>query len=212
MSDQYTDRARRTMEFARQVASEFGHEYLGTEHILLGLIREGTGTATEVLNNLGIDPLKVREGTQRLLQKIEMTIMGRPPMTPRAKKVIQFANEEAIKLEDRLIGTGHLLLGLMREGDGIAGQVLANTNCTVLGGSEKQPLTVEILRDAIVRLGRMIDENETQKIVLPRTYELDPTKMSDGDWNGLARFLQRLTHMPNNECIVKVTVITGQGN
>lgn len=127
MFDRFTDRARKVMVLARDEAQRFSHEYIGTEHILLGLVREGSGTAANVLRNLGVDMNKIRREVERLVQHgPPMVTLGQLPSTPRAKKVFEFALAEASELGHNYIGTEHLLLGLIREQDGIAAQVLCN--------------------------------------------------------------------------------------
>src|SRR5437868_5963345 len=127
MFDRFTDRARRVMGLARQEAQRFNHEYIGTEHILLGLIQEGSGVAANVLRNLDIDLDKIRREVEKIVQSgPSMVTMGQLPFTPRAKKVLELAVEEASNLGHNYIGTEHLLLGLIRENEGIAAQVLLN--------------------------------------------------------------------------------------
>jgi pantothenate kinase type III len=128
MYEGFTDRARNVMVLANQEAQRFNHEYIGTEHILLGLIKEGSGAAAYVLNNLGLDLRKVRLQVERLVQSgPDMVTMGKRPQTPRAKKVIECAMKEARNLDHNYVGTEHLLLGLMREEEGVAAQVLLNS-------------------------------------------------------------------------------------
>ncbi|MBL1219017.1 MAG: ATP-dependent Clp protease ATP-binding subunit [Planctomycetes bacterium] len=127
MFERFTDRARKVMAFANQEAQRFNHEYIGTEHILLGLVKEGSGVGASVLKNLGVDLRKVRLEVEKLVKSGPETVtMGKLPQTPRAKKVIEFAIEEARNLNHNYIGTEHLLLGLLREHDGVAAQVLMN--------------------------------------------------------------------------------------
>jgi len=127
MFDRFTDRARKVMGLARQEAQRFNHDYIGTEHILLGLIQEGSGVAADVLKNLDVDPKKIRQEIEKLVSHgTTMVTMGQLPFTPRAKKVLELALEEASNLGHNYIGTEHLLLGLIREQEGIAAQVLQN--------------------------------------------------------------------------------------
>jgi ATP-dependent Clp protease ATP-binding subunit ClpC len=127
MFERLTDRARKVMALANQEAQRFNHEYIGTEHILLGLVKEGSGVGANVLKNLGIDLRKVRLEVEKLVKSgPEMVTMGKLPQTPRAKKVIEYAIEEARNLNHNYVGTEHLLLGLLREQDGVAAQVLLN--------------------------------------------------------------------------------------
>jgi ATP-dependent Clp protease ATP-binding subunit ClpC len=127
MFERLTDRARKVMALANQEAQRFNHEYIGTEHILLGLVKEGSGVGANVLKNLGVDLRRVRLEVEKLVKSgPEMVTMGKLPQTPRAKKVIEYAIEEARSLNHNYVGTEHLLLGLLREHDGVAAQVLMN--------------------------------------------------------------------------------------
>jgi ATP-dependent Clp protease ATP-binding subunit ClpC len=127
MFERFTDRARKVMALANQEAQRFNHEYIGTEHVLLGLVKEGSGVGANVLKNLEVDLRKVRLEVERLVRAgPEMVTMGKLPQTPRAKKVIEYAIEEARNLNHNYVGTEHLLLGLLREHDGVAAQVLMN--------------------------------------------------------------------------------------
>ena len=127
MFERFTDRARKVMALANQEAQRFNHDYIGTEHILLGLVKEGSGVGANVLKNLGVDLRKVRLEVEKLVKSgPEMVTMGKLPQTPRAKRVIEYAIEEARNLNHNYVGTEHLLLGLLREQDGVAAQVLMN--------------------------------------------------------------------------------------
>ncbi len=127
MFERFTDRARKVMALANQEAQRFNHEYIGTEHILLGLVKEGSGVGANVLKNLDVDLRKVRLEVEKLVKAgPDVVTMGQLPQTPRAKKVIEFAIEEARNLNHNYVGTEHLLLGLLREQDGVAAQVLMN--------------------------------------------------------------------------------------
>jgi len=125
--ERFTDRARKVMLLATQEAQRFNHEYVGTEHILLGLIAEGNGVAANVLKNLGIDLRKIRHEVEKLVHPGSETItVARLPQTPRSKKVLDYAMEESRIHNHNYVGTEHLLLGLLREEEGIASQVLMN--------------------------------------------------------------------------------------
>lgn len=127
MYERFTDRARKVMQLANQEAQRFNHEYIGTEHVLLGLIKEGSGVAANVLKNLDIDLRKIRMEVEKLVQSgPDMVTMGKLPQTPRAKKVIEYSMEEARNLNHNYVGTEHILLGLLREQEGVAAQVLMN--------------------------------------------------------------------------------------
>src|SRR5713226_6607329 len=119
MYERFTDRARKVMQLANQEAQRFNHEYIGTEHILLGLIAEGAGVAANVLKNLDIDLRKIRQEIKKIVQPGPDAVRTRKvPPTPRAKKVIEYSSEEARNLTHNYVGTEHLLLGLLREKEG----------------------------------------------------------------------------------------------
>ncbi|MEO0531132.1 MAG: Clp protease N-terminal domain-containing protein, partial [Planctomycetota bacterium] len=154
MYERFTDRARKVMQLANQEAQRFNHEYIGTEHVLLGLIKEGSGVAANVLKNLDVDLRKIRLEVEKLVQSgPDMVTMGKLPQTPRAKKVIEYSMEEARNLNHNYVGTEHILLGLLREQEGVAAQVLMN-----LG------LKLEEVRDEVLNLlGHGIEGGETER-------------------------------------------------
>jgi ATP-dependent Clp protease ATP-binding subunit ClpC len=122
--ERFTDRARRVLVLAQEEARELNHAFIGTEHILLGLIREGEGVAAKALDALGITFEAVREKVEEAIGANANPSPGSPPFTPRAKKVLELSLREALQLGHSYIGTEHMLLGLVREGDGVAAQVL----------------------------------------------------------------------------------------
>jgi len=122
--DKFTERARRVLTLAQEEAQRFNHNYIGTEHLLLGLVREGDGVAAKVLSNLGVELNKVRSAVEFIIGRGDRASSGEIGLTPRAKKVIELAVDEARRLGHSYIGTEHLLLGLVREGEGIAAGVL----------------------------------------------------------------------------------------
>ena len=127
MFNRFTERARKVIILAKEEARRFNHDYIGTEHILLGLVREGEGVAATVLQKLNVSLENIRLEIEKLVQPGPATqIMGDIPFTPRAKKALELAVEEARALGHNYIGTEHLLLGLIREGEGVASQVLLN--------------------------------------------------------------------------------------
>ena len=132
MYERFTDRARKVMQLANQEAQRFNHEYIGTEHILLGLVKEGSGVAANVLKNLGADVANIRSETEKLLRQGSdvITMAGKLPHTPRTRKVIEHAIEAARLLNCDFVGEEHLLLGLLREPDGVACQVLTSLGVT----------------------------------------------------------------------------------
>jgi Clp amino terminal domain, pathogenicity island component len=124
MFERFTDRARRVVVLAQEEARMLSHNYVGTEHILLGLIHEGEGVAAKALESLGISLEAVRAQVEEIIGQGEQTPSGHIPFTPRAKKVMELSLREALQLGHDYIGTEHILLGLIREGDGVAAQVL----------------------------------------------------------------------------------------
>ena len=125
MFERFTDRARRVVVLAQEEARELGHNYIGTEHILLGLLREPEGAAAQALEALGIGLDAVRQQVRQIIGQGEgTTLPSHIPFTPRAKKVLELSLREALQLGHNYIGTEHILLGLIREGEGVAAQVL----------------------------------------------------------------------------------------
>ncbi len=149
MFERFTDRARKVMALANQEAQRFNHEYIGTEHILLGLVKEGSGVGATVLKNLDVDIKKLRLAVEKRVKSgPDMVTMGKLPQTPRAKKVIEYAIEEARALNHNYVGTEHILLGLLRETEGIAAQVLMDMD-----------LKLEDVRQEVLNLlGASVDE------------------------------------------------------
>ncbi|MFH0753341.1 MAG: ATP-dependent Clp protease ATP-binding subunit [Candidatus Omnitrophota bacterium] len=127
MFNRFTERARKVIVFAKEESRRFNHDYIGTEHLLLGLIREGEGVAASVLQKLGLDLESIRIEIEKLVQPGPQTqVVGDIPFTPRSKKALELAAEEARALGHNYIGTEHLLLGLVKEGEGMAYRVLLN--------------------------------------------------------------------------------------
>ena len=142
MFERFTDRARRVVVLAQDEARMLRHDYIGTEHILLGLVREGHGVAAKALESLGISLETVRERVEDAVPPGQYTRpSGHIPFTPRAKKVLELSLSESQLLGHRYIGTEHVLLGLIRQGDGVAAQVL-----TALGAD------LDGVREQVVRL------------------------------------------------------------
>lgn len=148
MYERFTDRSRKVMQLANQAALQLNHEYIGTEHILLGLIKEGAGVACCVLKNLDLDPAKIQAKIESIVcAGQEPVTMGKLPQTPRAKKAIEYAIEEARSLVHNYVGTEHLLLGLLRVEEGVASQVLAELGIK----------TAEVRQEIMYLLGRNAD-------------------------------------------------------
>src|SRR3990167_7181440 len=142
MFNKFTERARKVILLAKQEAKRFNYDYIGTEHILLGLLREGEGVAAAVLQSLGMNLNNIRLEVEKLVQIGPTTVVsGDLPFTPKAKKVMELAMEEARTLGHNYIGTEHLLLGLIREGEGVASQVFMNMG-----------LDLEKVREEVIKL------------------------------------------------------------
>jgi ATP-dependent Clp protease ATP-binding subunit ClpA len=124
MFERFTDRARRVVVLAQEEARMLNHNYIGTEHILLGLIHEGEGVAAKALEALGVSLTEVRTLVEEIIGQGQAAPTGHIPFTPRAKKVLELSLRESLQLGHNYIGTEHILLGLVREGEGVAAQVL----------------------------------------------------------------------------------------
>ncbi len=138
----FTERARKVLSLAQEEAQRFQHNYIGTEHLLLGLVREGEGVAAKVLKNLGVDLNKVRSAVEHIIGRGDRIVLGEIGLTPRAKKVMELAIDEARRLNHHYIGTEHLLLGLVREGEGIAAGVLESLGANL---EKVRTQTIEVL-------------------------------------------------------------------
>lgn len=154
MYERFTDRARKVMQLANQEAQRFNHEYVGTEHILLGIIKEGSNNSAQLLAGMDIDLRKVRLEVEKRMQHgpDQVNIVGKLPQTPRAKRVIELSIEAAREYGQNYVGTEHMLMGLIREKEGSAAMILAD-----LGATEEtfkqfwelslgKPLAVELQR------------------------------------------------------------------
>ncbi len=139
--DKFTERARQVLHLSQEEAERFQHNYIGTEHLLLGLLRLNSGVAIEVLKNLGVEVSKARAAVEHIIGHGDRIVKGQIGLTPRAKKVIELAVDEARRLHHHYIGTEHLLLGLLREGEGIAAGVLASLGVD-LENARKQTVIV----------------------------------------------------------------------
>ena len=129
--DKFTDRARRVLTYAQDEAQRFDHNYIDTEHILLGLVREGDSTAVRVLETMGVELAKVRTAIEFIIGRGDRPVVGEVGLTPQAKRVIELAIDEARRLDDHYLGTEHLLLGLVREDAGLAAGVLESVGVTI---------------------------------------------------------------------------------
>jgi ATP-dependent Clp protease ATP-binding subunit ClpC len=162
MFERFTDRARRVLALAREEAKKFNHQYIGTEHLLLGLIIEGSGVAAHVLEQSGIELDKVRHEIEKMVQSgPDTVIVGHPPLTPRTKKVLELAWDEARGLQHNYIGTEHILLGLIRENEGIAAQVLLNLSLNLEDVREK---IMDLLESPTGNPEELEEEGETMNM------------------------------------------------
>jgi ATP-dependent Clp protease ATP-binding subunit ClpA len=141
MFERFTDRARRVVVLAQEEARLLDHNYIGTEHLLLGLINEGEGIAAQALEALGVSLERVRSDVEEIIGRGQAVPAGHIPFTPRAKKVLELSLREALQLGHNYIGTEHILLGLVREGEGVAAQVL-----------EKLGADLERVRQTVIEL------------------------------------------------------------
>jgi len=159
MFQRFTDRARRVVVFAQEEARLLDHNYIGTEHVLLGLIREGEGVAARALDSLGISLQAVRLGTEEIIGRGQHAQEGHIPFTPRAKRVLELALLESRQLGHRYIGTEHILLGLIREGEGVAAQVLTRLGADLHLVREQ---VIQLLADHARRAAETIDSPEPE--------------------------------------------------
>ena len=158
--DKFNERARKVLSLSQEEAQRFNHNYIGTEHLLLGLVREGEGVAAQVMSMLGVELQKVRVLVEHIVGRGDRVVLGEIGLTPRAKKVIELAVDEARRLNHHYIGTEHLLLGLLREGEGIAAGVLQS-----LGVNLEKVRTTTIL--VLANKGRNPDRAPTQSTEAP---------------------------------------------
>jgi ATP-dependent Clp protease ATP-binding subunit ClpC len=142
MFERFTDRARKVVVLAQEEARVLGHNYIGTEHLLLGLCSEGSGVGAVVLEDAGLSLPMLRADVQRIIGEVSGAPQGQIPFTPRAKKVLELALREALKLSHNYIGTEHILLGIVAEGEGVAAQILVSHD---LGPEEVRARVVEKL-------------------------------------------------------------------
>ena len=180
MFDRFTERARKVIALAREEAGRLGHDFIGTEHLLLGLIREGGGVAAAVLENLNVDLERVRLEVEKLVVMGGGTLtLGEVPFTPRAKKVLELSVEEAQNLGHNYIGTEHLLLGLIREGEGVAAKVMEGLGVKL---EKAREITINLLGGNVPRAAQAPAKSATPALdtfgrdltQLARDGKLDP--------------------------------------
>ena len=204
--EKFSERARRVLSLAQEEAQRFNHNYIGTEHVLLGVVRETDGTAAKVLAGLGVELNKVRSAVEFIIGKGERSVGGEIGLTPRAKKVIELAVDEARRLSHNYIGTEHLLIGLMREGEGVAAGVLESLGVTldkvraetsrVLAQEEGQPQSGQRSSARTPTLDQLgIDLTEAA-----RAGKLDPTVGRETEIQRVTQILSRRTK--NNPVLI----------
>src|SRR5512136_3185667 len=207
--DKFTDRARKVLTLAQDEAQRFNHNYIGTEHLLLGLVREGEGVAARVLENMNVELPKVRTAVEFIIGRGDRPVVGEVGLTPRAKRVIELAVDEARRLHHNYIGTEHLLLGLLREGEGIAASAL-----------EGLGVTLEKVRAEVVRILSQnapqqqaqagaarpatrtptLDQLSVDLTAAARADKLDPIIGRDKEIERVIQILSRRTK--NNPCLI----------
>ena len=205
MFNRFTERARKVIILAKEEARRFNHDYIGTEHILLGLIREGEGVAAAVLQKMGVSLENIRLEIEKLVQPGPTTqIIGDIPFTPRSKKALELAAEEARSLGHNYIGTEHLLLGLIREGEGVASQVLLNLGLDL---NKVRNEIMGLLGSALPSAGQYATKTKTPALdafgrdltLLAKENKLDPVI---GRQNEIDRVIQILSRRTKNNPVL----------
>ncbi len=206
MFERFTDKARRTIILAREEAEKHQHEYLGTEHILLGILRDEEGLHSKILKNLGINFDHLRLEVERNLPKGTDTLtFGEIPFTPKARKVLELAVEEARLLNHNYVGTEHILLGLVREEEGIAGNILRSMGASLLGARQQ---TINLLHQSSARSKTpkpksntpALDEFGRDFTDLAKRSELDPVVGRNDEIERVLQILSRRTK--NNPVLI----------
>src|ERR1700682_5918144 len=203
--EKFTERARKVLSLAQEEAQRFQHNYIGTEHLLLGLVREGEGVAAKVLANLGVELNKVRSAVEFIIGRGDRVVVGEIGLTPRAKKVIELAVDEARRLNHHYIGTEHLLLGLVREGEGIAAGVLESLGVNL---EKVRTQTIQVLsqsgasheRDAKQPKTPTIDQMGIDLTASARAGTLDPVIGRHQEIERVIQILSRRTK--NNPALI----------
>src|SRR6476469_7995668 len=210
MWQRFTERARKVVFYAQEEAQKFGEGYVSTEHLLLGLVRESDSVAARVLEKLGVSLNRIRAEVEKQLPRGDARPSQDMTLTPRAKRVIDLAYDEARNLNNNYIGTEHLLLGLIREGDGLAGRVLAKLGVEL----EKARREVMALQDNETQTGKpggrtsngtgqktqTLDEFGRDLTELAREGRLDPVVGRQGEIERVMQILSRRTK--NNPCLI----------
>lgn len=207
--EKFSERARRVLTIAQEEARQMNHSYIGTEHVLLGLAREEEGVAAKVLTNLGVSLNKVRSAVEFISSRGERPGTGETGLTPRAKRVIELAIDEARQLGHNYIGTEHLLLGLLREGEGVAAGVLDSLGVTL---ERARAATAQVLSQGVPRsrAGRgasrtpALDQLGVDLTVAARAGKLDPVIGRVKEIERVIQILSRRTK--NNPALMEKTV------
>jgi len=204
--EKFTERARKVLTLAQEEAQRFNHNYIGTEHILLGLVQEGEGVAAKVLSNLGVALDNVRSAVEFIIGRGERAVSGEIGLTPRAKRVIELAVDEARRLNHNYIGTEHLLLGLLREGEGVAASVLESLGVNL---DKVRAETVRILNQSMPQAHAgarptsktpTLDQLGIDLTAASRAGKLDPIIGRHTEIERVIQILSRRTK--NNPCLI----------
>ena len=197
MFDKFTNRAKQVIKLAKKEAQRLNHNYLGTEHVLLGLLKLGQGVAVNVLRNLNIDFETVRSEVEKLVgYGPEIQVYGDPALTGKVKKVFEYANEEAANLNHNYVGTEHLLLGLLRQTDGVAAQVLENLNVNLKEVRKEVLKELETFNLQLPPIGGTGQQNTNGPVPPgPRPSERTPTGATADKMPALRAYGYDLTEM-----------------
>lgn len=208
--DRFTKRARRVLTLAQEEAQRLNHNYIGTEHLLLGLVREENGVAVRVLRDLGVDPKQIRERVERTVGRGQRAMYGKLSLTPRTKRVIELAVDEARRLGHHYIGTEHLLLGLVRAGEGVAVDVLRGLGVSldkvrsqtarVMMESSSQSSGSTSSREASGKGTPLVDQLGTDLTVQAEEGKLDPVVGRQTEIERVIQILSRRTK--NNPALI----------
>jgi len=171
--ERFTDRARRVVVLAQEEARMLNHNYIGTEHILLGLIHEGEGVAAKALETLGIEAEAVRQQVEQIIGRGQQAPSGHIPFTPRAKKVMELAGRESADLGHNYIGTEHILLGLIREGEGVAAQVLVALGADLEGVRQQVVLLLYPTGRGVTSYGRRLGKRARARLMNDALVRID---------------------------------------
>src|ERR1022692_1046687 len=213
MFERFTDRARRVVVLAQEAARMLNHNYIGTEHILLRLIHEGEGVAAKALQTLGISLEAVRQQVEEIIGQGQQAPSGHIPFTPRAKKVLELSLREALQLGHNYIGTEHILLGLIREGEGVAAQVLVRLGADLNrvrqqviqllhGYQGKEPAASGPASESAPSTSLVLDQFGRNLTAAAREGKLDPVIGREKEVERVMQVLSRRTK--NNPVLVRV--------